>query len=520
MSTPRDASLSPAGMSRVRCRAQLPTATCVARVPSRRPPSPGWRPTCGCSARWASATSPPFPPRSSPTRPGSTPRSCARTCPSSVRTASAASATTSSTLTEQIARALGLTVHRSVALIGVGNLGQALAGYAGFASRGFRIAALVDADPRAGRHHRPRPGRPRHRRPGRIVAEQQITIAVLAIPAEVAQEVCDRLVAAGVTSILNFAPTVLSVPDARRRAQGRPGRRAADPVLPREPQERRTADDGRRRSGAGPGWSAMTVLVVGCRTAPRRCRVLEARAVADDELRKIARRAAPWRGDQRGAAALHLQPHRGLRRRRPFPPRRRRDQHRARPARRADCGRLSEHLYVHFAEAAAEHMFSVASGLDSMVVGESQILGQLRAAYALGADTGTVGTRAARPRPDRAAGRQAGARRDRHRPGRRVGRVGRAGPGRRRARRRSPGRRAVIVGAGSMGALAGATLRRRGVRRARRRQPLARAGRAAGRHARRPGGRLDDVAALARRSPTPTCWSPPPAPPAWSSSRT
>ena len=42
----------------------------------------------------------------------------------------------------------------------------------------------------------------------------------------------------------------------------------------------------------------------------------------------------------------------------------------------------SEHLYVHFAEAAAEHMFSVASGLDSMVVGESQILGQLRSAYA------------------------------------------------------------------------------------------------------------------------------------------
>ena len=51
------------------------------------------------------------------------------------------------TLTEEIARTLGLTVHRSVALIGVGNLGQALAGYAGFASRGFRIAALVDADP-------------------------------------------------------------------------------------------------------------------------------------------------------------------------------------------------------------------------------------------------------------------------------------------------------------------------------------------------------------------------------------
>src|SRR4051794_26353953 len=51
------------------------------------------------------------------------------------------------TLIEQISRTLGLTVHRSVALIGVGNLGQALAGYGGFASRGFRIAALLDADP-------------------------------------------------------------------------------------------------------------------------------------------------------------------------------------------------------------------------------------------------------------------------------------------------------------------------------------------------------------------------------------
>ena len=116
------------------------------------------------------------------------------------------------TLTEQISRTLGLTVHRSVALIGVGNLGQALAGYAGFASRGFRIAALLDADP----------GRIGSRIRGlqvadiavldQVVAEQCITIAVLAVPASVAQDVCDRLVAAGVTSILNFAPVVLTVP--------------------------------------------------------------------------------------------------------------------------------------------------------------------------------------------------------------------------------------------------------------------------------------------------------------------
>src|SRR3954470_611454 len=117
------------------------------------------------------------------------------------------------TLTEQISRTLGLTVHRSVVLIGVGNLGQALAGYAGFATRGFRIAALLDADP----------GRIGSELRGlivgdiadleAIVAEHGITIGVLAVPATVAQDVANRLVDAGVTSILNFAPVVLSVPE-------------------------------------------------------------------------------------------------------------------------------------------------------------------------------------------------------------------------------------------------------------------------------------------------------------------
>ncbi len=116
------------------------------------------------------------------------------------------------TLTEEIARTLGLTVHRSVALIGAGNLGQALAGYAGFASRGFRIAALIDADAeRIGTTVRGLVVRD-IRELAAIVAEQRITIAVLATPAAAAQEVCDRVVEAGVTSILNFAPVVLSVP--------------------------------------------------------------------------------------------------------------------------------------------------------------------------------------------------------------------------------------------------------------------------------------------------------------------
>ena len=116
------------------------------------------------------------------------------------------------TLTDEISRTLGLTVHRSVALIGVGNLGQALAGYAGFASRGFRIAALIDADPaRIGTTIRGQQVRDIADLE-QIIAEEGIAIAVLAIPAAAAQQVCDTVVAAGVTSILNFAPFVLAVP--------------------------------------------------------------------------------------------------------------------------------------------------------------------------------------------------------------------------------------------------------------------------------------------------------------------
>lgn len=116
------------------------------------------------------------------------------------------------TLIEQLSRALGLTTHRSVALIGIGNLGHALAGYAGFASRGFRIAALLDADP--ARVGEPINGlRVRHiDELDAVVRGEGVSIGVIATPAGAAQDVCDRLVGAGVTSILNFAPAVLTVP--------------------------------------------------------------------------------------------------------------------------------------------------------------------------------------------------------------------------------------------------------------------------------------------------------------------
>lgn len=111
-----------------------------------------------------------------------------------------------------ISRELGLTEGWAVVLVGVGNLGHALAGYGGFAGRGFRIAALLDTDPaRVGEVVGGQVVRPLSELEA-VVTETGVSIAVLSTPAGAAQEVCDRLVAAGVTSVLNFAPVVLSVP--------------------------------------------------------------------------------------------------------------------------------------------------------------------------------------------------------------------------------------------------------------------------------------------------------------------
>ncbi len=113
----------------------------------------------------------------------------------------------------QIAREIGVTQDWPVAIVGIGNLGHALANYSGFSSRGFRIAALLDADPaRAGEHIGDLPITA-FDRVEELVAEHGIAIGVIATPAHAAQDVCDRLVAAGVRSILNFAPAVLAVPD-------------------------------------------------------------------------------------------------------------------------------------------------------------------------------------------------------------------------------------------------------------------------------------------------------------------
>jgi redox-sensing transcriptional repressor len=116
-------------------------------------------------------------------------------------------------LIHQVRRELGLTQHWPVLIAGAGNLGRALANYKGFAERGFRIVALVDA---AEGTIGERIGTflvEDIQRLNRIVRREDVAIGVICTPAGAAQEVADRMVAAGIRSILNFAPAVITVPE-------------------------------------------------------------------------------------------------------------------------------------------------------------------------------------------------------------------------------------------------------------------------------------------------------------------
>src|SRR4051794_28017734 len=113
----------------------------------------------------------------------------------------------------QIAREIGVTQDWPVVIVGIGNLGHALANFSGFRSRGFRVVALLDADP--GRHGEVVAGIDVRDFVdlGDIVREHGVAIGVIATPASAAQDVADSMVEAGISSILNFAPTVIAVPD-------------------------------------------------------------------------------------------------------------------------------------------------------------------------------------------------------------------------------------------------------------------------------------------------------------------
>lgn len=116
-------------------------------------------------------------------------------------------------LTDEIARAVGAHTAHRVALIGVGNLGQALAGYSGFAGHGFQLVALLDRDPALVGVRRADLMVHDIAHAATVLAAERVTIAIIATPAGAAQQVADQVVAAGVRSILNFAPQVLDLPD-------------------------------------------------------------------------------------------------------------------------------------------------------------------------------------------------------------------------------------------------------------------------------------------------------------------
>lgn len=119
-----------------------------------------------------------------------------------------------SELRSRIQRELGIAGRRRVAIVGAGNLGTALARYSGLHTRGFDVMAIYDVEPG---------------RVGRLIGDVVVShgdkletdcrnslfdMAILAVPASAAQRVAERLVAAGVSSILNFAPVRVTVPEA------------------------------------------------------------------------------------------------------------------------------------------------------------------------------------------------------------------------------------------------------------------------------------------------------------------
>ena len=299
----------------------------------------------------------------------------------------------------QVRRELGLTHDWPVVIVGAGNLGQALAGYGGFGQRGFPVAGIVDNDPAKvgtviGGVARRAPS-PSWRR---SCAPNDVSIGVVATPGPAAQEAADLLVAAGVTSILNFAPVVLTVPAGGQRPQGRPRRRAADPELLRAAPSAAAAaaplqavSAGSGRDAERLGWRApMSIVVIGVnhRTAP--LAVLErltiaptdvAKAVvglaARDNLREVAVLSTCNRTEVYAVAERFHGAYADIR-----------DFLCELGSLRAD--ELHPHLYSQHDDAAAQHLFEVAAGLDSAVLGESEILGQVRAAWQLAKDESGV----------------------------------------------------------------------------------------------------------------------------------
>jgi redox-sensing transcriptional repressor len=116
-------------------------------------------------------------------------------------------------LSKRISDELGTTSLQPVILIGVGHLGLALLSYRGFEKEGFEIVAAFDIDPNRRREKQvSQPIMSMTELPG-FVQQQKIKMAIVTVPAAVAQEVTNSLVECGIMGILNFSPILLHVPE-------------------------------------------------------------------------------------------------------------------------------------------------------------------------------------------------------------------------------------------------------------------------------------------------------------------
>ena len=118
-----------------------------------------------------------------------------------------------SELVSQLQRILGTTQSWGVALVGVGNLGHALLRYRGFGKHGFDIVAAFDVDPQIVGQRIESIDICHLDRLADVIAQQGVRIAILAVPAAEAQEVAEKLAAAGIVGILNFAPVTITLPE-------------------------------------------------------------------------------------------------------------------------------------------------------------------------------------------------------------------------------------------------------------------------------------------------------------------
>ncbi len=116
-------------------------------------------------------------------------------------------------LSKRLTDVLGTTTLQPVILVGAGNLGSALLRYPGFAKEGFEVVAAFDLEVTKTRARMLGVKVLSMTKLGEFIAEQGVKMAILTVPATVAQEVTNVLVSAGVLAILNFAPIILQVPD-------------------------------------------------------------------------------------------------------------------------------------------------------------------------------------------------------------------------------------------------------------------------------------------------------------------